>query len=50
MLILPYSESIVVDRESTHFIATSSTGEAVGTVRIHNSTGQVRTLYPFLNH
>ena len=29
------------DEGSSHFVATSSTGEAVGTVRIHNSTGQV---------
>jgi len=39
--ILTYSECKQHDVESSHFIATTSTGEAVGTVRIHNTTGQV---------
>jgi predicted N-acetyltransferase YhbS len=38
-------ENIKHDEASSHFIATSSTGEAVGTVRIHNSTGQVSSPY-----
>jgi hypothetical protein len=40
-IVLTGRENIQHDKDSSHFIATSSTGEAVGTVRIHNTTGQV---------
>ena len=38
-------EAIVADKECTHFLASSSSGEVVGTVRIHPS-GQVSPLSP----
>lgn len=39
------SEAMQHDQDSSHFLATTPTGEAVGTVRIHNITGQVCDTY-----